>query len=245
MSHRPCQGSASSTLVAVNNQLAINSHHFLLNTPQLILAIFPECRATAQTDNNLTDQACLLLSILTRSPFVEQISMRLNPTWHGIDLHWAYSDLLPSIYRHTGYRRTACDVLHDALIRFAISSSPGRVEQPHAYLRTIVRNLLIDGYQEQTRFLPLVDEDSGEDHTLDQVAAPSTEHLIDMQQRLTILLNIIDHMPARCKEVFLLFRIDGLTQHDIAEKLGISVNMVQKHIMRAMLDLLEARDLIN
>ncbi|GAB7562753.1 sigma-70 family RNA polymerase sigma factor [Methylobacillus methanolivorans] len=171
--------------------------------------------------------------------------MRLNPTWHGIDLQWAYSDLLPSIYRHTGYHRIACDVLHDALIRFAISSSPGRLEQPHAYLRTIVRNLLIDGYQEQSRFLPLVDEETGENHELNQPAAPSAEHLIDMQQRLTALLNIIDHMPARCKEVFLLFRIEGLSQQEIAEKLGISINMVQKHIMRAMLDLLEAKDLIN
>lgn len=171
--------------------------------------------------------------------------MRINPTWHGIDLHWAYSDLLPTIYRQTGYRRTACDVLHDALIRFAISSNVGRLEQPHAYLRTIVRNLLVDGYKDQSRFLPLEDEETGAIHELDHPVAPSTEHLLDMQQRLSLLLNIIDHMPARCKEVFVLFRIEGLAQQEIAEKLGISVNMVQKHIMRAMLDLLEAQDLIN
>ena len=40
------------------------------------------------------------------------------------------------------------------------------------------------------------------------------------------------------------FRIEGLPQQEIAAQLGISLNMVQRHIMRAMLDLLEARDLV-
>ncbi|MCB5189347.1 sigma-70 family RNA polymerase sigma factor [Methylobacillus arboreus] len=173
--------------------------------------------------------------------------MRLNPTWHGIDLHWAYVDLLPTIYRQTRHRCTACDILHDALIRFAISSNPNRLLQPQAYLHTIVRNLLIDGHKEQSRFLPLLDEDmeSGIAYELDQPLVPSTEHLMDIQQRLAILQNIIDHLPPRCKETFWLFRIENLSQQEIADKLGISLNMVQKHIMRAMLDLLEAKDLIN
>lgn len=170
--------------------------------------------------------------------------MRLNTIWHGIDLNWAYFDLLPTIHRQTGYHRAACDVLHDALIRFAVSTNSHRMEQPHAYLRTIVHNLLVDGYKEQSRFLPFVDEDLTLDDDEARVA-PSAEHLLDIQQRLDILLNILDHLPERCKQVFMMFRVDGLSQQEIAEKLGISVNMVQKHIMRAMLDLLEAKDLID
>lgn len=172
--------------------------------------------------------------------------MSLSPTWHGIDLKWAYADLLSSIYRHTGYSRMAYDVLHDALIRFAISSNPNRLQQPHAYLHTIVRNLLIDGHKEQPRFVPLVSEDSATELAAEyeHPLAPSSEHLVDMQQRLAILQNIIDLLPPRCKETFWLFRIEGLSQQEIADKLGISLNMVQKHIMRAMLDLLEAKDLL-
>lgn len=169
------------------------------------------------------------------------------PKWHGIDLHWAYSKLLPAIYHHPGYGRTALDVLHDALIRFAISTSPDRVEQPHAYLHTIVRNLIIDGHKEQLCFLPLVEYQDGESNIaleIDHPLAPSAEHLADLQQRLVILQNVINLLPARCKEVFWLFKIEGLSQQAIADKLGISLNMIQKHLIRAMLDLLEAKDLI-
>ncbi|MCB5187932.1 sigma-70 family RNA polymerase sigma factor [Methylobacillus caricis] len=173
--------------------------------------------------------------------------MMLNPTWHGIDLRWAYMDLLPTIYRQTSYRRSAYDILHDALIRFAISTNPDRLQQPHAYLHTIVRNLLIDNHKEQARFIPLVTEDIESElaYELDQPRVPSAEHLVDIQQRLDILQKIIDHLPPRCKETFWLYRIEGMAQQDIADKLGISLNMVQRHIMRAMLDLLEAKDLIS
>lgn len=171
--------------------------------------------------------------------------MTLTPMWHGIDLHWAYNQLLPTIYIHTGYRRTAYDVLHDALIRFAISTSQDRIEQPQAYLHTIVRNLIIDAYKEQLRFLPLIHQDDEANVLdMDHPLVPSAEHLVDLQQRLAILQNIIDLLPARCKQVFWLFKIEGLSQQEIADRLGISLNMIQKHLIRAMLDLLEARDLI-
>lgn len=172
--------------------------------------------------------------------------MTSSPHWHGIDLRWAYGQLLPAIRHRTGYHRTAYDVLHDALIRFAISTSQERVKEPHAYLNTIVRNLIIDDHREALRFIPLLYED-GEPITGPDMApplVPSAEHLADIQQRLAILQNIIDLLPARCKEVFWLFKIEGLPQQEIADKLGISLNMVQKHIIRAMLDLLEAKDLI-
>lgn len=79
---------------------------------------------------------------------------------------------------------------------------------------------------------------------MDHPLVPSAEHLVDLQQRLAILQNIIDLLPARCKQVFWLFKIEGLSQQEIADRLGISLNMIQKHLIRAMLDLLEARDLI-
>jgi len=173
-------------------------------------------------------------------------------TWHGIDLRWAYADLLPSIQRQTASRHHAYDILHDALVRFAMARNPERAEQPHAYLRTIVRNLLIDSYKDTSRFVPLAPEsgEQCEEHPgaylpdTEEYFSPSPEHLADLQQRLQMMQNILDRLPPRCREVFWLYRIEGLKQHMIAEKLGISLNMVQRHIMRALVDLLEARDLI-
>ena len=166
--------------------------------------------------------------------------------WHGIDLRWAYADLLPNICRQTHCRQYAFDILHDALVRFALTRSRGRQEQPHAYLRTIVRNLLVDSHREQAWLVSLPEEDEAQAQPLaKQAFTPSAEHLADIQQRLHILQTIIDRLPSRCREVFWLFRIDGLRQQEIAARLGISLNMVERHVKRALLDLLEARDLVH
>ncbi len=63
-----------------------------------------------------------------------------------------------------------------------------------------------------------------------------------MQQRLEQVQAVLNCLPARCGEVFWLFRIEGLRQGEIASRLGISVNMVERHVMRAMVDLRALRD---
>ncbi|MDR0559099.1 MAG: RNA polymerase sigma-70 factor [Prevotellaceae bacterium] len=47
---------------------------------------------------------------------------------------------------------------------------------------------------------------------------------------------VIDHLPDRCREVFVMSRFEGLKNSEIAEKLKISVKAVEKHISRALSD---------
>ena len=171
--------------------------------------------------------------------------------WHGLDLRWAYADLLPGIYRHTHCVHVAHDILHDAFLRFALTRNRESIAQPHAYLRTVVRNVLADSYRETSRFVQLVSDDAGDEQAgqgfasiPEEYFSPSPEHLADLQQRLEALQRIIDCLPPRCREVFWLFRIDGLAQTEIAAKLSISLNMVERHIMCALVDLRAARDLM-
>ena len=44
----------------------------------------------------------------------------------------------------------------------------------------------------------------------------------------------IDKLPPRCKQIFELKKLEGLSQKEIAEKLNISVNTVEKQLSRAM-----------
>jgi RNA polymerase sigma-70 factor (ECF subfamily) len=157
--------------------------------------------------------------------------------WYGIDLRWAYEHLIPGIMQHTSCRQYAHDVLHDALLRFALSPNLDRQQKPHAYLRIIVDNLLIDNYRDQARQTALTHriQLANEPH------APSAEHLADTRQRLLLLQQTIENLPKRCREVFWLFKIEGLTQPQIAQQLGISVNMVERHMIRALLDLRAAK----
>ncbi|HEY0268061.1 MAG TPA: sigma-70 family RNA polymerase sigma factor [Methyloradius sp.] len=174
----------------------------------------------------------------------------LKTAWYGIDLRWAYAELLPTICRRTYCRQYAFDILHDALVRFALTKNPNRDQQPHAYLQVIVRNVLIDEHNNRLRFVPLVTEElnvednTNAGHLSDQSFSPSAEHLADIQQRLKAMQTMINNLPPRCREAFWMFRIEGLDQAEIAQRLGITRNMVQRHVTRAMVELLEADDLI-
>ena len=57
-----------------------------------------------------------------------------------------------------------------------------------------------------------------------------------MLEALLQLANVLDGLPERCKTVFILARIDGLSYQTIADQLDISVNMVQKAMSKAMLN---------
>ncbi len=163
-------------------------------------------------------------------------------SWRGLDLRWVYGDLLVSIGRQTRCFHRACDVLQDALVRYMLHVPKAPIEVPHAYLRVVVSSVLADHRADAARFSPLPAhaDDAGASHQA--LYAPSAERLADLQQRLEMLQRVIDCLPPRCREVFWLYRIEGMAQSEIAARLGVTLNMVERHVMRALVDLRSLRD---
>ncbi|MEQ1766654.1 MAG: RNA polymerase sigma factor [Methylotenera sp.] len=159
--------------------------------------------------------------------------------WQGIDLNWAYADLLSHITRQTSCVHRARDVLHDAIVCFALSKNEFRHTAPKAYLHGIVSHLLVNDFRYFARHLN--DEIIDAQLHKAELSIASAEHLAEIRQRLQLLQRIIDTLPPRCREAFWLFHVEELSQKQIASKLNISVNMVERHIIRAMLDLRAAK----
>lgn len=173
-------------------------------------------------------------------------------SWCGLDPGWVYSDLLDSIRRHTQCLHRAYDVLHEALLRYVLAHHRrDGIRQPHAYLRTVVGSVLADEHADAARYMawpeagPAQGREAPGPFPFDEGVAPSAEHLAELRERLEAVQRILDSLPRRCREVFWLFRVHGYTQPQIAARLGISVNMVERHVMRALLDLRAARELLD
>ena len=61
------------------------------------------------------------------------------------------------------------------------------------------------------------------------------EPYILIEKELQLEINrIIKNLPDRCKEVFILSRIIGLKNREIAQKLGINIKNVERHITKAL-----------
>ncbi|WP_270088206.1 RNA polymerase sigma-70 factor [Sphingobacterium sp. SYP-B4668] len=68
-----------------------------------------------------------------------------------------------------------------------------------------------------------------------QIFSSETPYQNLHQKELSIQMErSIGRMPAKCREVFLLSKIESLSHRNISEKLQISISTVEKHIRKAM-----------
>ncbi|MFP3571271.1 sigma factor-like helix-turn-helix DNA-binding protein, partial [Paraburkholderia sp. SIMBA_030] len=69
--------------------------------------------------------------------------------------------------------------------------------------------------------------------TEERYFTPSPHNCLDHGQRLPLLQRALAELPRLCRESFLLRKIEGLSHPEIAEQLGMSRALVEKHIVNA------------
>lgn len=134
----------------------------------------------------------------------------------------------------------AADAAQDAYLRLLRLAPRQPVEDPRAYLFQVAANVARDRLaREQTRGRHT---ESGVPEEDMDCPRPGPEAQAAAEQRLRLLSQAVAGLPPRCREVFLLSRVDGLGNADIAARLGISRNMVEKHIIKALVRCRQALD---
>lgn len=127
----------------------------------------------------------------------------------------------------------ASDIVQETWARAIPPLREGKVENVRAFLYRIARNLVIDGARDRGKWSPWVlDEDLG---GLIADDAPSAEQAVLARDQLRVLLELVESLPPRCREIFALRKIEGLHQAEIAEQLGITRGAVEKQLRHALL----------
>lgn len=155
---------------------------------------------------------------------------------HDVELIGAlalhYDDLVDYIRRRFQGGQFAREVIHDVCLQVLEKPPQQPVRLPFAFLRKASFNRAIDRRRadvlHNARFEAVAEVPDWHVHELDGAA------VLDFEQQLEALLAIIDSLPARARQVFLLHRIHGMPQREIATELGVSVNMVTQHFARAV-----------
>lgn len=63
---------------------------------------------------------------------------------------------------------------------------------------------------------------------------PTHEQRIDSERELAAIRELILRLPERCRQIYLLNRIEGMSYTQIARHCGISVKAVEKHVAKAL-----------
>jgi RNA polymerase sigma factor (sigma-70 family) len=149
----------------------------------------------------------------------------------------SYEELLGYVSARVGCRATAADIVHETYLRVAVISRADGIENPKAFVYTVASNLALDHLRQEQSRGRYVTRQSVEDR--EHPHAPSPEIELEGRERLARLMQAVDELPPRCREVFVLRRFENLHQAEIAGRLGISRNMVEKHMRRALLHFLQ------
>lgn len=148
-----------------------------------------------------------------------------------VTLVYHYDELVNYMKRHFGDQHFAQDVVHDVCIEIMERPLGQPVNTPMAFLRRLSRNRAIDRYRQQQMQQSHV-------HTMQDTLAQAHEvdgeRVLHFVQRLEALKRIIEALPPRQQQVFLLHRLHEMPQQEIADALGISRNMVTQHFTKAM-----------
>ena len=63
---------------------------------------------------------------------------------------------------------------------------------------------------------------------------PSPERVVAARRELGEVLRLIDRLPDRCRRVFEMRKIQGLSQREIASRLGISETIVENEVVKGL-----------
>jgi RNA polymerase sigma factor (sigma-70 family) len=125
------------------------------------------------------------------------------------------------------------DVIQEAYLRVLRYSAEHAVESEERLLFSAARNLAVD----DSRRRKVRERGAADCAVLAVEDSPPTDEVVDARQRLKHVEAAIAMLPARCREIFLMHRIDGMSYSQIAKSVGISVSGVEKHIARACLSI--------
>lgn len=150
-----------------------------------------------------------------------------------------YADLRRQLTRDLRDPHYAADIAQSSFERVyaaAVSAQgPDKIviESPRALLFRVARNLCIDDARRRKVALEWASNHGSVDT---QLTAQSSEYVVAQQRVLARVVETLEQLPPRRREVFLLFRAYGHTRAEIAQRLNITEMAVAKHILRATLD---------
>lgn len=100
-----------------------------------------------------------------------------------------------------------------------------------SYLYTSARNAVYDWFRRSDKFEKVGLEDAS------GVVGPDLSKVLEDEELLTLVNLAVCKMPEKRKQIFLLSRVKGLKNKEIAEQLGVSLKTVEYHMAKALEEL--------
>lgn len=120
------------------------------------------------------------------------------------------------------------DVIQETYLRLLRAREQGEVTSPKAFLFAVARNLALDRLRHR-QVLPTKSLVENEVLSVLEEGAGIPE-AVAHHQELELLTEAIQSLPDRCRQIFTLRKVYGMSQPEIARQLGLSENTVSAQL---------------
>ena len=127
-------------------------------------------------------------------------------------------------------REAADDLAQETFLRAFAAESGREIESPKAFLFKVAKNLALN---ELARRSSMATEPLGDlegQQVLEDSSQAAVDDVVDSRERIRLLARAIAALPPQCAKVFILRKMQGLSQKEIAVRLNISVRTVENHV---------------
>lgn len=160
------------------------------------------------------------------------------------DIAKAYRDIRVSLLRFAAryFRRPQEieDVVQEAFVKVIEAGRVRDIDNPKAYLYKATRNLALNSLDKSAYKLTDTVGDLLPDSAL--LTTPTMEDAFESQQRFELFCSAVRELPVKCRRVYVMRRVYGYSQKEIAAEMNISIKTVEAHLTKAIVQCTDYMD---
>lgn len=146
------------------------------------------------------------------------------------------TSLMRFAYRYFKTPQEIEDVVQEAFVKVIEAKQQRTIEYPKSYMFQTVKNLSLNKITKSDYRLTdaLEDKVGADTHESVLQVTPSMEDQFESRQRFELFCRAVRELPVKCQRVYIMRRVYGYSQKEIAEQLDISIKTVEAHLTKAI-----------
>lgn len=127
------------------------------------------------------------------------------------------------------------DIVQETYVRVCQADNAGPIHSPRSFMYKTARNLALDHVRSaQYRLSDRVEDPDGWDSTSVPGIGDRTFGQVTSNEEFGRFCEAVRQLPTQCRRVFVLKKVYGYSQREIARATGLSESTVEKHIAKGI-----------
>lgn len=130
------------------------------------------------------------------------------------------------------------DIVQETYAILAALEAVDHIQTPRTYMFEVAKSVILRSLRRSriVAFEALAEAEA----LVPPSAEPSPETVAADRQELSRIAALIAGLPTKCREAFTLRKVHGLSQREVAQRMGVSENTVEKHVGKGIGVLMKA-----